>query len=246
MPVKIIAIANQKGGTAKTTTTAALAILLSRSGMPVHIVDLDPQASLTRAFGRSDDTDGLYHALTSRAGLPVQSVSDNLTLTPSTIELARVEVELLNEPGREFFLRIALEKTPLAENAVVLLDCPPSLGVLSVNALATACGMIAVVQPGGFELYALIHLNVTLHAIRERVNSDLHFLGVIVTNAHQRRTITKQMGMEVGLFGPLLGTVRSDSRTLYATTRGRIHKLTSSNALDDYTDVLTKLSGVLP
>ncbi len=246
MPIKIIAIANQKGGTAKTTTTAALAVLLSRGGTPVHCVDLDPQASLTRAFGQTDDTDGFYHALTSRAGLPVQPVSDNLTLTPSTIELGRAEVELLNEPGREFFLRLALEKTPLPDNTVVLLDCPPSLGVLSVNALAAAGGMIAVVQPGGFELYALIHLNMTLHAIRERVNSDLNFLGIVVTNAHQRRTITKQMGMEVGLFGPLLGTVRSDSRILYATTRGKIHRLASSKALDNYADVLKKLSGVLP
>lgn len=244
--MKTIAIANQKGGVAKTTTTAALAVLLSRNGTPVHMVDMDPQASLSRAFGVKDETDGFYNALTSRAGLPIQTVADNLTLTPSTIELGHVEMELLSEPGREFFLRTALEKTRLPENAVVLLDCPPSLGILAVNALAVAGGMVAVVQPGGFELYALIHLNMTVDAIRERVNSDLHFLGIVITNAHQRRTITRQMGQEVGLFGPVLGTIRSDSRILYATTRGRVHKLTASRAMDDYADVLAKLSGVLP
>ncbi|MFZ1937046.1 MAG: AAA family ATPase [Thermoguttaceae bacterium] len=236
----------QAGGTAKTTTTAALAVLLSRSGTPVHLVDLDPQASLTRAFGVEDDTDGFYNALTNRAGLPLKTVTQNLTLTPSSFELGRVEIELLSEPARELFLRTSLEKTPLAENAVVLLDCPPSLGILAVNALATAGGMIAVVQPGGFELYALMHLNTTIDAIRERINSNLHFLGTVVTNAHRRRTITRQMGLEVGLFGPVLGTVRSDSRILYATTRGIIHKLTASKAMDDYADVLTRLSGVLP
>jgi chromosome partitioning protein len=147
--MKTIAIANQKGGTAKTTTAAALAVLLARGGTPTHLVDMDPQASLTRAFGLTDEHDGLYHALTNRAGLPVCRVSENLTLTPSTIELGRAEGELLGETGREFFLRTSLEKTRLHDNAIVLLDCPPSLGVLAVNCLSTAGGMIAVIQPGG-------------------------------------------------------------------------------------------------
>jgi chromosome partitioning protein len=101
----------QTGGTAKTTTVAALGVLLSRTGTPVHLVDMDPQASLTRAFGHQDQTDGLYNALTDRAALPVQTVFDNLSLTPSTIELARAETELLAEPAREYFLRTCLEKT---------------------------------------------------------------------------------------------------------------------------------------
>lgn len=113
--MKIIAIANQKGGTAKTTTAAALAVLLARAGIRTHLIDMDPQASLTRAFGMADESDGLYHALTDRAGLPVRTVSRNLTLTPSTIELGRAESELLSETGREYFLRTSLEKTPLPD-----------------------------------------------------------------------------------------------------------------------------------
>ena len=73
--MKIIAIANQKGGTAKTTTAAALAVLLARGGTPTHLIDMDPQGSLTRAFGLTDGSDGLYYALTQRAGLPVQTLS---------------------------------------------------------------------------------------------------------------------------------------------------------------------------
>ena len=174
--MKTIAIANQKGGTAKTTTTAALSVVLSRSGTPVHMIDMDPQASLTRAFGASDDSDGLYNALASRARLPLQTVSQNLSLTSATIELGRAETELLAEPGREFFLKTCLQRTPLPENAGVFLDCPPSLGVLSVNCLASAGGMIAVVQPGSFELHALVHLHITVQAIQDRVNPDLHIL----------------------------------------------------------------------
>jgi chromosome partitioning protein len=108
----------QAGGTAKTTTTAALAVLLSRSGTPVHLVDLDPPASLTRAFGIEDDADGFYNALTNRAGLPMKTVAQNLTLTPSSFELGRVEIELLNEPAREPFRRTSIEKTTFPENAV--------------------------------------------------------------------------------------------------------------------------------
>jgi chromosome partitioning protein len=133
---------------------------------------MDPQASLTRAFGHHDGTDGLYNALTDRAGLPVQTVFDNLSLSPSTIELARAETELLAEPAREYFLRTCLEKTQLPSNALVLLDTPPSLGILAVNCLAAAGGMIAVIQPGGFELHALVHLHVTAQPIGTPARTD--------------------------------------------------------------------------
>lgn len=244
--MKIIAVANQKGGTAKTTSVAALAILLSRRGTRVHAVDMDPQASLTRAFGFSDHTDGFYNALTNRAGLQVQPVAENLTMTPSTIELGRAETELLHEPGREFFLRTCLEKTQLPPETVVLLDCPPSLGVLAVNCMACAGGLIAVVQPGGFELHALVHLQLTIDAIRQRVNPDLTTIGAIITNAHRRRAITAQVAAEVSRLYPLLGTVRSDSKLLYATTAGQIQRLTTSKAMNDYAQAITQLDTVLP
>ena len=235
----------QTGGTAKTTTAAALAVLLARGGTPTHLIDMDPQASLTRAFGLADESDGLYQALIDRAGLPVRTVSRNLTLTPSTIELGRAETELLSETGREFFLRTSLEKTPLPGNAVMLLDCPPSLGVLSVNCLTTAGGMIAVIQPGGFELHALAHLHVTAEAMRERVNPDLQVLGAVITNAQRRRKITEQVRLEVSRLYPLLGTIRSDARLLYATTAGAVHRLSSAKALDDYATVVEQLRLVL-
>lgn len=243
--MKAIAITNQKGGTAKTTTAAALAVLLARSGTPTHVIDMDPQASLSRAFGLSDETDGLYHSLTDRAGLPVKTVAENLTVTPSTIELGRAETELLGETGREFFLRTSLAKTALADETVVLLDCPPSLGVLSVNCLTTAGGMIAVVQPGGFELHALTYLHVTVQAIRERVNPDLRVLGAIITNAHRRRKITDQVRTEVSRIYPVLGTIRADARLLYATTAGATHRLSASKALDDYAKVVEQMRPVL-
>lgn len=239
--MRIIAIANQKGGTAKTTTTAALGVLLSRCGMAVHLVDMDPQASLTRTFGERDPADRLYCSLRDRTGLPINEIGDNLTLSASSITLSRAETELIGEPGREFFLRTALEKTRLPGDAVVLLDCPPSLGILAVNCLAAAGGLIVVIQPGGFELHAVIHLDMTIRAIQEYVNPDLAVLGTILTNCHKRRAITGRVEEEIAQVHNILGSIRADARLLYATTAGTLVKLNRSNALADYADVAEKL-----
>jgi chromosome partitioning protein len=243
--MKIIAVVNQKGGTAKTTTAAAIAVLLSREGTSVHLVDLDPQASLSRAFGISDSTDRLYNALTDRAELPCQPIAPNLTISPSTMELSRAETELLSEPGREHFLRVCLEKTALSPDTVVILDSPPSLGVLAVNCLAVAGGLIAVVQPGGFELHALVHLWMTIEAVQERVHRDLHVLGAVITNAHRRRAITEQVLHELERLCPVLGVVRSDARLLRATSDGKVHRCPNSNAMRDYAEVVQRLRQVL-
>jgi chromosome partitioning protein len=243
--MKIIAIVNQKGGTAKTITAAALSVLLSRQGTPVHLVDFDPQASLTRAFGISDTHDRLYNALTDRAELPVQHIAENLTISPSTLELSRAEPELLSEPGREHFLRVCLEKTSFAPRTIVILDSPPSLGVLAVNCLAVAGGLIAVVQPGGFELHALAHLWMTIEAIQERLHPDLHVLGAVITNAHRRRAITDQVTHEVERLCPVLGVVRSDARLLRATSAGCVHRCPTSNAMRDYAGIVQRLTQVL-
>ena len=235
----------QAGGTAK-TTMAALGVLLSRRGIPVHLVDMDSQASPSRAFGQTDPAARLYYSFASRASLPVDTLAPNLTLSPSSIELARMETELLTEPGREYFLRTCLERTQRPANAAVLLDCPPSLGILAVNCLAMAGGLLTVVQPGGFELHALVHLQVTVRIIQERVQPDLCVLGAIITNAHRRRVITNQVAFEVSRVSPVLGVVRADARLLYATTAGRILALTRSKALDDYAAVVTRLKdGIL-
>ncbi len=239
--MRIIAIANQKGGTAKTTTAAALGVLLGRSGMAVHLVDMDPQASLTRTFGERDPADRLYFSLRDRTGLPINEIGDNLTLSPSSIAVSQLESELIGEPGREYFLRTALEKTRLPEDTVVLLDCPPSLGILAVNCLCAAGGLIVVVQPGGFELHAVVHLDMTVRAIQQQANPDLTVLGTILANCHRRRSITGRVEEEIGRIHNILGSVRADARLLYATTGGTLMKLKRSNALDDYAEVVERL-----
>lgn len=232
--MEIFAIANQKGGTAKTTSTAALGVQLSRLGVRTHLIDMDPQADLSAAFGRFDDSGSLFRALDQQTSLPIVEIAENLTISPSNLELLRAETEFLSRPSREYVLKSPIEKTELTSDAIVLVDCPPSLGVLSVAALAAANGLCVVVQPGGFELQTLVHLNQTADLLRQYVNPHLEPVGAIVTNSHRRRAITQQVTTELQTQFDILGTIRSDASLLYATTAGRIHHLRRSRAMDDY------------
>ena len=246
LPMNIIAIANQKGGTAKTTTAAALAVLLSRDGVRVHLVDADPQASLTTAFGVTDPKGLLYQAMCRRGQLPVVMLTENLSISPSSIDLSRGETQFIAEAGREYILQRCLEKTNLTSGTTVILDCPPSLGVLSVNCLTAARYACVVVQPGGFELRTLVHLDDTVRMLNERVNPSLSVIGAVLTNCHPRRLITEEVCREVAQHWSILGQVRADARLLYATTSGKVHYLTRSNALQDYAAVTSKLREVVP
>lgn len=243
--MKTITIANQKGGTAKTTTTAAMGVLLSRRGLRVHLIDADPQASLSQAFGVVDVEDRFACSLIDGAELPVDKLDERLTLTPGSVALSICESQLLTASGREYFLRTSLEKTRLPAETVVLIDSPPSLGLLALNCLAVTGGLIVAVQPGGFELRALAYLETTVRMIQKQVNPNLTVLGTLLTNCHRRRSITRQVGEEIEQLHLVLGSVRADARLLYATTAGRILHLRRSKALDDYDCVIDRLETIV-
>ena len=244
--MNVMAIANQKGGTAKTTTAAAFAVLLARAGVSTHLVDMDPQASLTSAFGLSDPSGMLYRALSRRAGLPVVEIAEHLTLTPASIDLSCSETQFLADTGREYILQACLQQTGLPPTTTVILDCPPSLGVLAVNCLAAARYVCVVVQPGGFELRTLVHLDETVEVLRQRINPQLAFAGAVITNCHLRRNITEEVHAEVARHYTVLGQVRAEARLLYATTSGKVYHLVRSKALDDYRRVVQRLKEALP
>ncbi len=242
----VLAVGNQKGGVAKTTSAAALGVVLSREGRPVHLIDMDPQANLTAAFGQRDPEGLLYQAMKNRGPLPLVRLGENLTLTPSSIDLARGESEFLGEPGREYMLKTCLEKTELPEGTVVIIDCPPSLAVLATNCFTAAESLVVPVKPGGFELRAIAQLTEVVRVLKERVNRELHIVGAILTDCQARRAITPQIEAEVGQFYRVLGQVRSDSKLLYATTNGGMLDLKRSTALEDYENVVNRLKEELP
>jgi chromosome partitioning protein len=207
---------------------------------------MDPQASLTSAFGLSDDRGQLLEAMQRRASLPILRVSDNLTLSPSSIDLSRGETQFMGETGREYILQMCLGRTTLAKVTTVIIDCPPSLGVLSINCLAAATHICVVVQPGGFELRTLVHLDETVAVLRQRVNPALSVVGAVITNCHFRRAITEQVCAEVAQHYTVLGQVRAEARLLYATTAGKVFHLKRSQAMEDYSAVVNRLKTELP
>jgi len=179
----ILAVANQKGGVAKTTTVASVGAALAEQGARVLIVDLDPQACLTFSVGIDpEDLDlSVHHVLTKglRPQDAIVTTEDGVDLLPATIELARAEADLLTRTGREYALKGALEE--LDEYDWVLLDCPPSLGVLTVAALTAADGVLIPLQCETLSHRGVGQLLDTVHDVRRFTNRGLKVWGVLPT-----------------------------------------------------------------
>ncbi|MCA9385999.1 ParA family protein [Candidatus Dojkabacteria bacterium] len=203
----IVAFANQKGGVGKTTTTLNLGSYLAALGKKTCLIDLDPQANLTSGLGYSaqslTENDSLagsvYDLLTSQKEFNevlFQTRSDNLTLIPSSIDLAGAEIELVNMVSRETILRDALEKAHHVFD-FVLIDCPPSLGLLTINALTAADRVCIPVQTEYFALEGLGQLLNTVKLVKSKLNSNLKIGGVIMTMFDARTNLAKDVISEV-------------------------------------------------
>ena len=181
---RTIAVANQKGGVAKTTTVASLGAALAELGQRVLLVDLDPQACLTFSLGLDPETVqlSLHDVLLGRvsAGMAVHPTEDGPDLLPATIELAGCEAMLLTRTGREYTLRVALEEL-LASYDVILLDCAPSLGVLTINALTAADEVLVPLQCETLSHRGVGQLLDTVQDVQRLTNRGLRVLGVLPT-----------------------------------------------------------------
>jgi chromosome partitioning protein len=179
----ILAVANQKGGVAKTTTVASLGAALAEQGARVLLVDLDPQACLTFSLGIDpEDLELSVHHLLTKGVQPAEVLvtsEEGVDLLPATIDLARAEADLLTRTGREYVVRAALEE--LTEYDWVLLDCPPSLGVLTVAALTAADGVLIPLQCETLSHRGVGQLLDTVHDVRRFTNRDLQVWGVLPT-----------------------------------------------------------------
>ncbi|HYW89802.1 MAG TPA: AAA family ATPase [Chloroflexota bacterium] len=197
---RVLAIANQKGGVGKTTTAVNLSSYLAL-GVRVLVVDLDPQANATSSFGL--DPSGVelstYDALIGQATLDeiiVHQVRDNLDLAPASRALAGAQVELVDMQGREQRLRQALE--PVRDHyALIVVDCPPSLGILTLNALVAADLLLAPVQCEYLALEGVGQLMETLHLVRATLNPRLELLGMLMTMYDARTRLSTQVVEEV-------------------------------------------------
>ena len=180
--VRIVAVTNQKGGVGKTTTAVNLAAELARLGRSVCLVDLDPQAHLTMHFGLDPAalSVSMYDVITAEAPLASAAVlvEPHLTVIPSTIDLAAAEVELAGEVGREQVLRHRFAATELPYE-LIFIDCPPSLGLLTLNALAATDEVLIPLQPHFLALQGLGRLLETVSLVQQRINPKLKVSGLV-------------------------------------------------------------------
>lgn len=204
---KTIAICNQKGGVGKTTTTVNLGAALAEQGWRVLMVDLDPQAALTAYWGLDGQATGptVYRLLLDDSATPAEAlcpVRPLIDIIPSDIDLAAAEIELWSALGRERILQEAL--TPLQGGYdFVLVDCPPNLGLLTINALVACDRVIIPVQCEFFALRGLSMLMDTLHKVKRRLNPQSEILGILPTMLNSRTRHAQEVLEELRtMFGP--------------------------------------------
>ena len=198
---RIVAVTNQKGGVGKTTTAINLAACLAEAGMPVLLVDLDPQANASAGLGvrGAESARSTYGVLAGEADIvdvAVPTVVPGLDLVPACADLAGAVTELVDVDGGDLVLAQALDGR-LGAYGFVFIDCPPSLGVLTVNALAAAREVLVPVQAEYYALEGLAQLLDTITLVRERLNPGLQILGVLITMLDGRTRIAREVAAEV-------------------------------------------------
>ncbi|HET7529317.1 MAG TPA: AAA family ATPase [Candidatus Saccharimonadales bacterium] len=201
MAKNIIAVLNQKGGVGKTTTSINLAAYLAKAGRTVLLVDSDPQGNTTSGLGLDKHAQDvtLYDVLFSRrqAHESIQKVNSALHIIPSNADLAGAEVELVSQEGRELKLRQALHGL---DYDFIIIDCPPSLGLLTVNALAAANSVLIPVQAEYYALEGLSQLLNVIQQVRAGLNPGLDILGVVITLFDSRNSLSAQVKKELENF----------------------------------------------
>jgi chromosome partitioning protein len=215
---RVIAFANQKGGVAKTTSTLNLAVALSEKGLRVLVVDMDPQGNLTMSQGLNPDSieRSMFDVLVHR--LPINEVIHELEidLAVSSIDLAGAELALSSQIGRERALEKSLAPVK-ADYDYVLIDTPPSLGLLTINALVASHGVIVPVQCEYLSLRGLVQLENTLSMIRENLNPEVQIVGILPT-MFDGRTLHSKEAVEILTenFGALVFNTRIRKTVRYA------------------------------
>ncbi|MBO0953141.1 ParA family protein [Fibrella forsythiae] len=244
---KIITLSNHKGGVGKTTSTINIGAALNQQGKRVLLIDLDPQANLTQSLRLAvgDPAATIYGALRGMAPLQPLEIVSGFEVIPSTLDLSGAEIELSSEAGREFILKELLD--PLRSRYdCVLIDCPPSLGLLTLNALAACDQVLIPLQAEYLATQGLAKLLEVIEKIQKRLNKSLVIGGIFITQYDGRKVLNRNVVETVAAhFAPyLLATKIRDNVALAespATGLDIFRYSPKSNGAEDYTALAQEL-----
>jgi chromosome partitioning protein len=226
--MKTIAIVNQKGGVGKTTTAINIAAFAAKSGKRVLLIDLDPQGNATSGFGidKFSLEKSMYTVMIGSDGIDnvrLNTSIKNLHIAPSNADLAGSEIELVNVNNRETVLKNKIEQMQSSYD-VCFIDCPPSLGLLSINALVAAQFVLVPVQAEYYAMEGMGQLVQTIQRIQQSLNTNLSILGVVLTMYDTRTSLSGQVRAEVErVFGDLVfkNTIPRNVRLAEAPSHGK-------------------------
>ncbi|GHT49701.1 chromosome partitioning protein Soj [Spirochaetia bacterium] len=199
---KIFVFVNQKGGVGKTTSAINIGAYLAEAGKSVLLVDFDSQSNLSSGLGISADKKGIYEVLAGKisVGMGVKATGlPNLSVLPASRDLAGATVELIHEKNQDYFLKKALDSVK-ANYDFILIDCPPSLGVLTINGLAAADSVLIPMQCEYFALEGLSLILQTIKRIQQNINPKLSIEGIFFTMYDQRTRLAQQVVKQVGMY----------------------------------------------
>ena len=194
---RVIAIANQKGGVGKTTTSINLTATLAEQGKKVLVIDIDPQGNTTSGFGidKNDLDETIYELILGECSINdciIKDVMPNISVLPSNVNLAAAEIELIGVEKKEFILKNEVDWIK-DHYDYILIDCPPSLSMLTVNAMTTAGSVLVPIQCEYYALEGLSQLIHTVNLVKERLNPSLEIEGVVFTMYYSRTNLSMQV-----------------------------------------------------